>query len=222
MDWKLAIEVNREALLRLLAMLVGASGLAPGGAVNTLKRWQRRRVLDFLIPAEAAVRRLILVVARGMSVILREKRGFPSGGVSGGRGKRAPVFGLVDPIRRVGLRAKHPKGDGPRIISFDEPYVARDTREPLPDDLLDAAHLYQRLEALRRALEDLPAQARRLLRWQARCERARGEGRWVRVSPLRSGRPPGHRARWRHPVDEVLKDCHDLALYSLANPVEAG
>jgi hypothetical protein len=84
--------------------------------------------------------------------------------------------------------------------------------------MTDATRLCRRLQALQAALRDVPAQARRLARWLARGEKLRQSGRWARVSPLRSGRPPGHRARNRHPVDEVLKDCHELALYSMANP----
>jgi hypothetical protein len=61
MDWNAAIEKNREALKRVLTMLVAMAGLA-GGA--TLPRHLHRAVLRLLRPAEAAARRLVIVAAR--------------------------------------------------------------------------------------------------------------------------------------------------------------
>jgi hypothetical protein len=40
MDWNAAIEKNREALKRVLAMLVAMAGL--GGAVFTSPLWEKR------------------------------------------------------------------------------------------------------------------------------------------------------------------------------------
>ncbi|OJU06926.1 MAG: hypothetical protein BGN87_15935 [Rhizobiales bacterium 65-79] len=84
MDWNAAIEKNREALKRVLAMLVAMAGLegadprspSPlwGGAGGTLSRHLHRAVLRLLRPAEAAARRLIIVAARGMIVTLRTVR----------------------------------------------------------------------------------------------------------------------------------------------------
>ena len=86
MDWDAAIEKNREALKRVLAMLVAMAGLrgklvprdgAPSqGAAPaekskpspapTLPRRLHRAVCRLLRPAEAAARRLIIVAARGL------------------------------------------------------------------------------------------------------------------------------------------------------------
>ena len=63
--------------------------------------------------------------------------------------------------------------------------------------------------AIKGALENLPRQAKRLARWQARPMEAR---RPRLATPLRPGRPPGHRKRQTHEVDEILKECHWLAL----------
>jgi hypothetical protein len=72
MDWNAAIEKNREALKRVLALLVGMADLAGGGA--TLPRHLHRAVLRLLRPAEAAARRLIVVAARGIVVVLPPPR----------------------------------------------------------------------------------------------------------------------------------------------------
>src|SRR6187401_25372 len=82
MDWHLAIEKNREALKRVLAMLVAMAGLAvlPAGdrvdwrSAPTLPRHLHRFVLRLLRPAEAAARRLIIVAARGLVVELAPPR----------------------------------------------------------------------------------------------------------------------------------------------------
>jgi hypothetical protein len=100
---------------------------------------------------------------------------------------------------------------------------------PSPDDPIDAACLNLRLAALAAALDDLPGQAKRFARWKARQEtarQARAPGR--RISPLRSGRPPGGRLSRFDPsatrrsnireVDEILAHAHALALYALQYP----
>jgi hypothetical protein len=74
MDWSLAIEKNREALRRILVMLVAMVSVPvlPGRSEPahsrpaTLPRHLHRFVLRLLRPAEAATRRLIIVAARGL------------------------------------------------------------------------------------------------------------------------------------------------------------
>jgi hypothetical protein len=86
-DWQLAIEKNREALTRVVAMLVAMTGLSllrddgdiSGDRVNrraspTLPRHLHRLVLRLLRPAEAAARRLIIVAARGLAVAVSPPR----------------------------------------------------------------------------------------------------------------------------------------------------
>jgi hypothetical protein len=95
-----------------------------------------------------------------------------------------------------------------------------------PDKTFCATQIGQRLNALIRALDNLPAQARRLARWQAkrdaalhslmlRCERSepRSTHGWRprRMSPMRPGLPPGWRERKIHEIDDVLHECHGLA-----------
>lgn len=78
MDWNVAIDIHREALRRILAVLVAMAGLpvlhargvtgANGGV--TLPRQLHRAVLALLRPTEAAARRLVVVAARGLVVVL--------------------------------------------------------------------------------------------------------------------------------------------------------
>ncbi len=66
---------------------------------------------------------------------------------------------------------------------------------------LDATHLGQRLNALIRALDNLPHQARRLVRWQSKRDAALKAHRPTRISPMRPGLPPGWRQRKIHEID---------------------
>ena len=194
MDWNAAIEKNREALKRVLAMLVAMAGL-DGGRPATLPRHLHRAVLSLLRPAEAAARRLIIVAARGIvvalppasprkprptSTILRNgigtgivmPRGFrPSAGPQPRRRARL-ALPLFDPLPRWNAR-KRPAASGfPRISipGLTQPFPV--PRAPSPDDPIDAARLALRLGALGRALDDLPREARRFARWKARRDRA--------------------------------------------------
>ncbi len=202
MDWNAAIEKNREALKRVLAMLVAMAGL-DGGRPATLPRHLHRAVLSLLRPAEAAARRLIIVAARGIvialpptgprkprptSTILRNgigtgivmPRGFRPSGTPAARTLALPLF---DRLPRWNTR-KRPAASGfPRISipGLTQPFPV--PRAPSPDDPIDAARLTLRLGALGRALDDLPREARRFARWKARRARARcGGGRSFTVS----------------------------------------
>jgi hypothetical protein len=163
---------------------------------------------------------------------------------------------LFDPPKRFGGRRRSVKPSAmPRIRSFDDPRIglfqqprAPDPLPPSPDDLLDAGRLHRRLDAIGRVVDDLPRQAKRLARWQARVavrEREsrddllhptpalgadpphRGEGgaasaqtrgRLQRLSPMRPGRPPGWRRRPTHEVFEILNELHGLAVWVRERP----
>lgn len=74
MDWNFAIERNTTALLRIVAALISFVGLNadgdPAPTPATLPRHLYRAALLVLGPAEAALRRLIVVVAREVVVVL--------------------------------------------------------------------------------------------------------------------------------------------------------
>ena len=79
MDWARAIEINQTALTRIVATLIAMVGLAAQGAVARLPRPLYRRALSILRPAESAVRRLIVIAARGVAVKPHALRPMPKG-----------------------------------------------------------------------------------------------------------------------------------------------
>jgi hypothetical protein len=226
MDWDRAIERNREPLLRIVAALFAMIGLSEAGQVERLSRPVYRAVLLVLRPAEAAVRRLIIVAARGIVVKSSPVRRTPAGLAITGKGQGRVSFRLFDPRKRFDqahgrpTRGPQPQprircigvGFDPRIPSFlvPQPAAPAPAAAPAPkkDDTVNAKPLCRRLAAIKGALEDLPRQARRLARWQARPMESR---RPKLASPLRLGAPPGRRLRPTHEVHEILKECHWLA-----------
>ncbi len=253
MDWTAAVESNREALKRIVALLAAMAGVgasdgfaqdrhsgnevARAGSSNpspalTLPRRLYHAVLRLLLPAEAAVRRLVIVAARGMVLApsrLR-KRGQASPSVTAPvsmpaeRPRRAATLALLDPLRPRRSGSSHrPAGGVPRISlpGLTEPFRLQ-PRSPE----VDATRLVWRLEALARALDDLPGHARRFARWRARVAVPSGGGncepqnsqRFRRVWPLKPGHPPGWRRRRSHEVHEILDVVHGLAFWALEAP----
>lgn len=262
MDWNMAIERNREALKRIVAMLVTMATIIPMPRADaraedklrgSLPRHLHRAILRLLRPAESAVRRLVIVVARGLVVTLPpprlrkakthptiQRNGVGTGIVMPSRASPSPLRGgagvgvrprtslclpLLDPLRHVRMRRTAVSGV-PRISlpGVTAPFPVAPRHPPAPDDRIDATRLSLRLKALGIALEDLPAQARRFARWQARSRApaaARdGAGQGRRVWPLRPGRPPGQRAARRpaHEVHDILNGLHGLAFDVLEHP----
>ena len=224
-DWALAISVNREALLRILAELFALAG--ESGAA-TLPRHAYHAILIVLRPAESAVRRLIVIAARGLVLQVRRASCAPSAPISRGEGNaaRIPEFVLKDTLRFFGhARHQFTPGPGPRLslFGFCNPLFApkRPAPPPFEDGMIGAEHLRHRLLALKSALDDLPRQARRLARWRARRDFALKYGaanQPKRLSTLRPGRAPGSRKREVHEIDAVLKECHGLAYDASAMP----
>jgi hypothetical protein len=226
MDWDLAIKRNSEALKEIIAGLFAMLELAGGITVALLPRSVHSAVRRVLWPAESAVRRLIVIAARGLVVKLppsrpglRPKPAKPT--AKGVGSSRPPSFQLFDARKNFPElrqhRVKYAKNP-PRILFFGDPSRVDDlwTRPapppaktpPSDEALVNAVPLTRRLEALKLALEDLPRQARRMARWRARREIAPNT---KFRSPLRLGPPPGHRRKPTHLVDEVLIECHGLA-----------
>jgi len=227
MDWDLAIKRKCEALVEIVAELFAMLGLVGEAAVARLPWPSYRAVLRILRPAESAVRRLIVVAARGLVVAPAVSRPIPAGTkrTRKGRCKRSASFQLFDPRPRIMLpRRMTPKRPGPRIHMFNAdnelvtiwppPPAASPARKPLSsaDGLVNAERLIHRLEALEAALQDLPRQAKRLVRWRMRQETSPNPSF---KSPLRPGHPPGHRKRKIHEVDELLSECNWLACHAM-------
>ena len=223
MDWEVAIKRNSEALAGIIETLFLMLGLVGEATVSRLPWPTYRAVLRILRPAESALRRLIVVAARGLVVAPAVSRPRPAGTVKPGkRGTSHPSFQLFDPQTRIVLpRRGTSKRAVPRIHMFnaDGEFITigpplRPAKATAPartksaDGMVSAARLIRRLEALEAALADLPRQAMRLARWRMR--EAASENPSFK-SPLRPGRPPGHRTRAVHEVDELLSECHWLA-----------
>ena len=161
--------------------------------VERLSRPLYRIVLRALRPAEAAVRRLIIVMARDIVVKPRPKRPFPTGRVIARKGSRRrprprrAVLQIVRPAKAVSTGSMAAAGSGrkiePRIHVLDGfdpriPWFLRSQSTPaapapkenetIDDDTVNAGALCRRLFAIMRALEDLPRQARRLALWRSR------------------------------------------------------
>ncbi len=225
MDWPLAIDRNREALRRIIAALFALAGLAPGGTLTTLPRHVFHAVLFVLRPAESAVRRLIVIAARGLVLKPRPSRLLPAGlpAFPAVGALRAPAFALFDPLKHFDPEAIWDTAP-PLFVSvpdfYDPNWVQREY--PSPDEPVSAGLIARRLNALRHALNDLPRQARRLVRWQSRRDLAlKGPFRPMRMTPFRPGLPPGWRQRPLHEIDHVLRECHGLAL-DAANGLDTG
>jgi hypothetical protein len=220
MDRVRAIERNSEALKGIVEALFAMLGLAGEATVSRIPQPLHRSVLRVLRPAESAMRRLIVIAARGLVVKLVPSRPMPARSIGKGGGSRPPSFQLFDTRKNFAALRSHRRRatrNPPRIHFFTgDPWVTTTwsarppTADPAPppDGLVNAAHLTRRLQALKLALEDLPRQARRLARWRVRRENMPSP---KFTSPLRPGRPPGYRRRPVHLVDEVLIECHGLA-----------
>ena len=260
MDWDLAMTRNREALERVLALLVAMASAAVAGAVEaacpTLPRHLHRAVLRLLRPAESAARRLVIVAARDVVVPtprLREpkpprRKPRPTGvvfppGVRRGTPPVAPraapariSLPLFDTLRPPSRRPRRIAArNAPRISlpGLTAPYPPPPPK-PMPFDTIDATRVRLRIAALAAVLDDLPAQAIRFARWRARRDAQLRERvvkspergpdgrpavhrprRFIRLSPLRPGRPPGTDRRSTHEVHAVLRDLQQLAWWVL-------
>lgn len=222
-DWDHAVRRHSEALRGIVAELFVLLGLVGDAKVSRIPPSLHRAVLRVLRPAESALRRLIVVAARGLVVEPAPSRPMPKGKViRKGGGGSPPAFRLCDPRKdfpelRLG-RVKYCKYP-PRVhflrpgSTVDDLWPARPPKAAPPaDGLVNGQRIARRLEAIKLALDDIPRQARRLARWRLKREKAKTP---TFTSPLRPGRPPGSRQKPTHEVDEVLVECHGLAWEAL-------
>ena len=224
MDWDHAIKRNSEVLAGIVETLFVMLGLVGEATASRLPWPTYRAVLRVLRPAESALRRLIVVAARGLVVKPMVSRPRKAGAVKP-RKKGVllvPSFQLFDPQPRIVLpRRKRTPRAVPRIHFFntDGEFITigppiRPAKASTParaksaDGMVNAARVIRRFEALDAALADLPRQAKRLVRWRMREEKSENPSF---KTPLRPGRPPGSRRRDVHQVDELLSECQWLA-----------
>jgi hypothetical protein len=216
MDWDLAIKRNSEALKGIIAALFAMLGLDGEATVERISQPVHRAVLRVLRPAESAVRRLVVIAARGLVVEPAASRPKPAGPIKTKKGlhPRASAFKLFDPRKNFAPRRRRAFAKVPPRIHFFPYDSLRPAAPPAaspelpPDGIVNAERITRRLQALKLALDDLPRQARRLVRLRARREKVPS---LKLKSPLRPGPPPGHRKRKIHPIDEILAECHWLA-----------
>jgi hypothetical protein len=219
MDWNRVIERNSERLFSVVATLVSMIRIKGGGMAAFLPREIYSAALILLKPAESAVRRLIIIAARGLAVKLRlgAARAFPKGLALNKSVDRVPAFCLIDPLKRFAPEdfewGKAKAQVIPRISVpglFDPVFPQQPGLDT--DDMVASAALGRRVQALRFALDNLPRQARRLARWKAKRELERQAGaKPGRMSPFRPGFAPGYHRSKPQEVDDILSECHHFA-----------
>ncbi len=180
-------------------------------------------ILLILRPAESALRRLIVIAARGLTLKPRTAHqtlpNFPSFATT--NSARIPSFALLDPLKHFSLEDFNQNANP--HTSFSSSWDPSDFAQAFsqPDEPINAAQLFSRMRALRAALSDIPKQARRLARWQARRDellKSKATFKPMRISIFRPSLPPGWRQRSIHAVDDVLRECHGLALHAVNGP----
>jgi hypothetical protein len=201
MNWARAVKIHRKTLTRIVAELLAMIGLV---SIDKIERLLR--------PTESALRRLIVIAARGLVVKPLVKRPMPKGLAIVKKGAGRMSFRLFDKRKSFDFI----KTEDPLIIyvktyesnpfnPFSSFYRSRPRdriRSPKSD------YLSRRLAAVAYALENLPQQARRMARWKARRKLIKNP---KFTSPLRPGPPPGQRDKPTAEIDYVLKECHGLA-----------
>ena len=237
MDRTSTIERWRVPLLGIILKLFAEIGLAEGGTVERLSKPLHRLILSQLRTAESAVRRLIIAAARDIVVEPRPERPAraarkpstkdkdKSTAEGKPKRKRRALFNLFDALKRQGGRIfkKKRRKLNPRITCFHydpripeflrpqppAPPAAPVVEEKVDDGTVSAKHLIRRLHAVMDALKNIKRHAERYARWR---DKPYEERHPQRRSALRFGRPPGFRQRSIHEVDDILKECHWLAL----------
>jgi hypothetical protein len=222
--WEAAVVRNTVALRAIVAEILSVLAIYGGLDVAKVPRVVRNRILAVLRPAEAALRRLIVIAAYEVSVAppqqnLKRPLAAAKQRASKTRALRM-AFRLFDPRKRFTQRRINYTRFNPRVsfIAADPPFSPLVQQPapaaiPVPETQTGARRLCLRVAALSAALDDVPRQAKRLARLQARRELRKSF-----ISPLRPGKPPGHRKIPVDDVDLVLAECHDFATAVLAEP----
>jgi hypothetical protein len=213
-DWERAVSVNREALSRIVAGF--AALLAAFHGELRLPLGVYRAVALGLFKSETALRRLIVIAARGLTVALKPSRPMPEGlGIrSHGQTSRPMAFPLFDARVPYSWVEEPSRITGPRIRMVDVPdprsqFLALFKR-PHGGLSSEAATLTlrRRLDATLRALGNIPREAIRMAKWQAR-RLAMDNPKFT--SPIRPGPPPGRDKHSKADIDLILRECHALA-----------
>ncbi len=192
-DWARAIERNSEALNGIVAELFAMLGLAGEATVARIPQPLHRAVLRVLWPAESAVRRLIIIAARGLVVKLPAarpiSRPMPAGANREGRSflSLLPALRYAEKLRRA--------APAPQKVQATIPHASISTRmipcgrapmaDPVspPDGLVRAERLMPEAPGPQAGARGSAAPGRRLARWRVSRRTCQ-----VRSSSRRSGR----------------------------------
>ncbi len=249
-DWAGCVERNRDILIRIIADMFVLARIVPGEVIGsepferTLPRYVWRAVMLILVPAEAAMRRLIIIAARGLAFEPLVTRTAPAGTAlpaaadasentddlesadaaagsdetaGSDAAPRTPVFNMFDPMKS--------------FWDYWGPELDPGSIKPFPSELPDpvrcapvgAVRLWQRLQALHNAVQDMPGSVQRYLRFLALCAYAiktKTKMRPQRLSPMRPGYAPGFQKN-RHAKSEaqlLLDEVHSIAFKILSPP----
>jgi hypothetical protein len=212
MDWARAVEKNRVMLARIVAEIFALLGLAAGETVERLPHALYRAAERLLRPTESALRRLIVIAARGLVVKPTPKRARSKRLKTERKASGHISFRLFDTRKRFAfIQLENPLFVHVKTYAsnpfnpFDNMYQRRGAEISVNTS---ARQLCRRLAAVAQALETIPQQAQRMARWQAR-RKLMEKPKFT--SPLRPGPPPGLRVKPTAEVDFVLQECHGLA-----------
>jgi hypothetical protein len=212
MDWALAVEKNRTALIRIVAEILALLGLAAGETVERLPHRLYVAAERLLRPTESALRRLIVIAARGLVVELAPKNVRPQRPKTKRKSYDRVSFRLFDTRKRFDFI----QPENPLVVyvktftsnpfnPFDKMYQRRGVDVAVGTSV---SQLCRRLAAVAHALDTIPQQAQRLARWQ---QRRRMMEKPKFTAPIRPGPPPGLRIKPTMEVDFILRDCQALA-----------
>ncbi len=229
-DWKGVIERQSRDLFFVMTEMFFMAGLNKGVPLTVLTRRVYRRMLILLRPAEAALRRLIIIAARGIVLKVRPSGPFPKGlaaklkrmeRASDAASDTAGAHSGVQSDRaaqafRPARRTQALPGQAHLVSAHQRAglvhavFSARTRSAHLRgSDQRRAAHPAH--HSVRHALATLPKQARRYVRWRGKMlleiRKLTARKRGSRISTIRPGYPLGHRKKQIHEVDRVLSDC---------------
>jgi hypothetical protein len=227
MNWPLALHLNQTALARIIATLVAV--LDDYAGATLIPVYVHRAVTRILHPAESAVRRLIVIAAYKVTDKPPPGKENPPSPWPKDRviarsatRKRRPSFRLFEPVAPLRefktAPSFNPKNlPGIRLIEIDPrlPAIFRPsaaTQKPaIPDGFISIRNISARLAAVKFAIDNIPREARRLMR-----SIAADKSEFKRLI-IRPGAPPGRRKKPKEDIDHVLTECHALARQALEN-----
>lgn len=221
MDWAGAAELNRVVLLRIVTALFTLARIAPGERpeldpaagsdvwMTALPRYVYRMVMLILEPAEAAMRRLLIIAAKGYGLQMtpRPSRAAPVIVAGDGGFSRVPGFSMFDPMKTFEDHWRTELQGVERL-----PFPGQ-LPEPQRFSPVNAIALWHRINALHAVVTNLRKSAQRYARWKARQEFVYVSGGKARrrSSLMRPGPAPGWRRKPVREIDAVLRECHMLA-----------